>query len=131
MKKFEEVNNAYSYAKELCARTFDVYKALKEMNKPSRPKDVANHMKFFLYEDISYQTPNTAKVVHPLYWLKEMGLADYEEREEIVEYKLDFGFWETVTKTDSNGIVWRREKWNDASEPIKRLVKIKYWYTIA
>ena len=127
MKKFEEVSNVYSYAKELCKRTLNVYTALKEMNEPSRLKDIADYMKFFIYDNV----PNAARVVNPLYWLKEMGLVDYEEREEIIEYKSMYGHYEYYEKTDNDGIVWSGRKWRDDGEPIRRIVKIKYWYTIA
>lgn len=119
MRNFDEVNASASVAKEQFERTFRVYEALKKMNEPATPSEIARAANYTFYG--AYHL-----VVKPLFWLREMGLVDRTSYEEEIAIPCYGGYYkEDVRLID--GKRYTCTEWVEADSKIKKVTRHK-WY---
>lgn len=118
MRNFDEVNASASVAKEQFERTFRVYEALKKMNEPATPSEIARAANYTF-------TGAYHLVVHPLFWLCEMGLVDKISYEEEITFPCT-GYYEDDVRI-IDGKVYTRSEWVPADNVTKKVTRHK-WY---
>lgn len=130
-KEFTDVNRSAQNAKEQFERTFKVYNFLKEhKGEQFRPKELAEKIGFVTTLG-GYLMPKQtyiehSKVVRPLYWLKAMGLVNYDEVREPIE--IEAWGYRTKTKEVDGEIYTRRYFAKGEKETI--MTSKKYWYAL-
>ncbi len=120
MKNFDEINESARRAKEQFERTFKIYEALKKMNEPATPSEIAKVVDYTIYS--GYHS-----VVKPLFWLREMGLVDRMSYEEEIAIPCRYGGYYKEDVRMIDGKKYTHTEWVKADSRIKKVTRHK-WY---